>query len=107
MGQAERGEGMRASMVQQSRKPSKTNGVQSRRQHPRLIAFGSSSCDSSIAARRAQLASGNTAVRGRSHVRLGIPVYQGVNLLDVAGPLEMFYWAGQEMNGDRMGTRLN
>jgi transcriptional regulator GlxA family with amidase domain len=23
--------------------------------------------------------------------RLGIPIYQGVNLLDVAGPLEMFY----------------
>jgi cyclohexyl-isocyanide hydratase len=29
-------------------------------------------------------------------VKLGIPVYDGVNLLDVAGPLEMFYWAGQE-----------
>jgi transcriptional regulator GlxA family with amidase domain len=28
-------------------------------------------------------------------MRLGIPVYQDVNLLDVAGPLEMFYWAGQ------------
>ena len=28
-------------------------------------------------------------------MRLGIPLYQGVNLLDVAGPLEMFYWAGQ------------
>jgi transcriptional regulator GlxA family with amidase domain len=28
-------------------------------------------------------------------MKLGIPVYQGVNLLDVAGPLEMFYWAGQ------------
>jgi putative intracellular protease/amidase len=27
-------------------------------------------------------------------MRLGIPVYEGVNLLDVAGPLEMFYWAG-------------
>lgn len=26
---------------------------------------------------------------------LGIPVYEGVNLLDVAGPLEMFYWASQ------------
>ncbi|UVO52952.1 DJ-1/PfpI family protein [Sphingomonas sp. SUN039] len=25
-------------------------------------------------------------------MKLGIPVYQGVNLLDVAGPLEMFYW---------------
>jgi transcriptional regulator GlxA family with amidase domain len=31
-------------------------------------------------------------------VRLGIPVYEGVNLLDVAGPLEMFYWADQETN---------
>jgi cyclohexyl-isocyanide hydratase len=28
-------------------------------------------------------------------MKLGIPIYQGVNLLDVAGPLEMFYWAGQ------------
>lgn len=26
---------------------------------------------------------------------VGIPVYQGVNLLDVAGPMEIFYWAGQ------------
>jgi hypothetical protein len=29
-------------------------------------------------------------------VKLGIPLYQGVNLLDVAGPLEMFFWAGQK-----------
>jgi transcriptional regulator GlxA family with amidase domain len=29
-------------------------------------------------------------------MKLGIPVYQGVNLLDVAGPLEMFYWAGRD-----------
>ncbi|CCD84935.1 Conserved protein of unknown function; putative ThiJ/PfpI family protein [Bradyrhizobium sp. ORS 285] len=29
-------------------------------------------------------------------MRLGIPIYEGVNLLDVAGPLEMFYWAGQD-----------
>jgi len=28
-------------------------------------------------------------------MKLGIPVYEGVNLLDVTGPLEMFYWAGQ------------
>jgi transcriptional regulator GlxA family with amidase domain len=28
-------------------------------------------------------------------MKLGIPIYEGVNLLDVAGPLEMFYWAGQ------------
>lgn len=28
-------------------------------------------------------------------MKLGIPVYQGVNLLDVSGPLEMFYWAGR------------
>lgn len=27
-------------------------------------------------------------------MQLGIPVYEGVNLLDVAGPLEMFYWTG-------------
>lgn len=26
---------------------------------------------------------------------IGIPVYQSVNLLDVAGPMEIFYWAGQ------------
>lgn len=26
-------------------------------------------------------------------MKLGMPVYQGVNMLDVAGPLEMFYWA--------------
>jgi cyclohexyl-isocyanide hydratase len=29
-------------------------------------------------------------------MKLGIPIYQGVNLLDVAVPLEMFYWAGQD-----------
>ena len=29
-------------------------------------------------------------------MRLGIPVYEGVNLLDVAGPLEMFYWASRD-----------
>ena len=29
-------------------------------------------------------------------MKLGIPIYEGVNLLDVAGPLEMFYWAGQK-----------
>jgi hypothetical protein len=29
-------------------------------------------------------------------MKLGIPVYDGVNLLDMAGPLEMFYWAGQD-----------
>jgi cyclohexyl-isocyanide hydratase len=28
-------------------------------------------------------------------MKLGIPIYQDVNLLDVTGPLEMFYWAGQ------------
>ncbi len=33
-------------------------------------------------------------------MKLGIPIYQGVNLLDVAGPLEMFYWAGEETEGD-------
>lgn len=31
-------------------------------------------------------------------MKLGIPVYEGVNLLDVAGPLEMFYWAGEQGN---------
>jgi len=29
-------------------------------------------------------------------MKLGIPVYDGVNLLDVTGPLEMFYWAGRD-----------
>lgn len=28
-------------------------------------------------------------------MKLGMPIYDGVNLLDVAGPLEMFHWAGQ------------
>ncbi len=28
-------------------------------------------------------------------MKLGIPVYERVNLLDVAGPAEMFFWAGQ------------
>jgi hypothetical protein len=28
-------------------------------------------------------------------MKLGMPVYQGINLLDVSGPLEMFYWAGR------------
>lgn len=31
-------------------------------------------------------------------MKLGIPVYQGVNLLDVTGPLEMFYWANDTHN---------
>jgi len=29
-------------------------------------------------------------------MKLGIPLYERVNLLDVAGPLEMFHWAGEE-----------
>jgi transcriptional regulator GlxA family with amidase domain len=29
-------------------------------------------------------------------VKLGIPVYQGVDLLDVTGPLEMFYWVNDD-----------
>ena len=28
-------------------------------------------------------------------MKLGIPVYEKVNLLDVAGPAEMFFWAGR------------
>ena len=31
-------------------------------------------------------------------MKLGIPIYEGVNLLDVAGPLEMFYWASQDQD---------
>ncbi|MEO1221303.1 MAG: DJ-1/PfpI family protein, partial [Pseudomonadota bacterium] len=27
---------------------------------------------------------------------LGIPVYDGVNMLDVVGPAEIFYWAGRQ-----------
>ena len=29
-------------------------------------------------------------------MKLGIPVYEGVNLLDVAGPYEMFSWVGAD-----------
>ena len=29
-------------------------------------------------------------------MKLGIPIYEGVNLLDVSGALEMFYWAGRK-----------
>lgn len=28
---------------------------------------------------------------------IGIPVYEGVNLLDMAGPMEMFHWAGLQV----------
>jgi transcriptional regulator GlxA family with amidase domain len=28
--------------------------------------------------------------------KLGIPIYQDVNLLDVTGPLEMFHWVGED-----------
>jgi transcriptional regulator GlxA family with amidase domain len=35
-------------------------------------------------------------LHGGFAMKLGIPIYDGVNLLDVAGPLEMFYWAGQD-----------
>ena len=38
-------------------------------------------------------------------MKLGIPIYEGVNLLDVAGPLEMFYWAGQ--NSDLKSTLIS
>lgn len=31
-------------------------------------------------------------------MKLGMPIYEGVNLLDVAGPLEMFFWAGRGRN---------
>jgi hypothetical protein len=33
------------------------------------------------------------ATQPRNHpVKLGIPIYEGVNLFDVAGPCEMFKW---------------
>ena len=31
-------------------------------------------------------------------MKLGIPVYDGVDLLDVTGPLEMFYWTNDDNN---------
>jgi cyclohexyl-isocyanide hydratase len=31
-------------------------------------------------------------------MKLGVPVYQRVDLLDVMGPVEMFYWAGHDGN---------
>src|SRR5690242_17947731 len=34
----------------------------------------------------------------RCVMKLGIPIYEGVNLLDVAGPLEMFFWANLEQD---------
>jgi transcriptional regulator GlxA family with amidase domain len=39
-------------------------------------------------------------------MKLGMPIYEGVNLLDVAGPLEMFYWAGRD-NGDLQTTLVS
>jgi transcriptional regulator GlxA family with amidase domain len=39
-------------------------------------------------------------------MKLGIPVYQGVNLLDVAGPLEMFYWTGAPIKQGGQGKNL-
>ncbi|TLY52898.1 MAG: DJ-1/PfpI family protein [Gammaproteobacteria bacterium] len=40
-------------------------------------------------------------------MKLGIPVYQGVDLLDVAGPLEMFYWAGRDHKLETMILSLD
>lgn len=39
-------------------------------------------------------------------MELGIPIYEGVNLLDVAGPLEMFYWAGPDGEGEDLKAFL-
>jgi cyclohexyl-isocyanide hydratase len=39
-------------------------------------------------------------------MKLGIPIYQGVNLLDVAGPLEMFHWAGASKDQGGQGKDL-
>lgn len=39
-------------------------------------------------------------------MELGIPIYEGVNLLDVAGPLEMFYWAGAAGEGEDLTAFL-
>jgi EamA domain-containing membrane protein RarD len=32
-----------------------------------------------------------------------MPIYDNVNLLDVAGPLEMFYWASQHGRANTVG----
>ena len=40
-------------------------------------------------------------------MKLGIPIYEGVNLLDVAGPLEMFYWAGRNRPLEAMLVSLD
>jgi len=39
-------------------------------------------------------------------IKLGIPVYEGVNLLDVAGPLEMFSWTGAPQDHGGEGKDL-
>jgi cyclohexyl-isocyanide hydratase len=39
-------------------------------------------------------------------MKLGIPIYEGVNLLDVAGPLEMFYWTGAKKDRGGQGKNL-
>lgn len=37
------------------------------------------------------------ALEGLTSMKLGIPVYEGVNLLDVAGPYEMFSWVDKSL----------
>lgn len=40
-------------------------------------------------------------------MKIGIPIYEGVNLLDVAGPLEMFTWAARDKStGGKLNTIL-
>ena len=39
-------------------------------------------------------------------MQLGIPVYEGVNLLDVVGPLEMFFWTGAPKEKGGQGKDL-
>ena len=40
-------------------------------------------------------------------MELGIPIYEKVNLLDVAGPLEMFYWTAAPQDEGGQGKDLN
>jgi len=38
-------------------------------------------------------------------LKLGIPVYDGVDLLDVAGPYEMFQWVSRQSRNVRFFAR--
>jgi hypothetical protein len=40
-------------------------------------------------------------------MRICIPVYDGVNMLDVAGPMEMFFWANRADRGNTECSTLH